>query len=287
MPEPLPHGDHLRSLDVAGLRREYLIHVPPGPEAPRPIVLLFHGTGGTARWIQEETRFGAFADRAGFLAVYPQGLPPDPDAPFKFVANPPAWNVGGPPRPGLTTYDDIGFLRALLDDLSAVASIDSSHVFATGFSSGASMTFRMAAEMSDRLAAIAPVAGYCRVERAGQPVPTLFLIGENDPMVPPLGGPVHTPWSGRVVQRPPIRASLDHWARLMGVEPESQVVSDADGIRIERYPGPIEFEVRTISGLGHHWPGGRGQLKRKLAGSPSDRLNANEVIWSFFDGKRR
>ena len=47
-------------------------------------------------------------------------------------------------------------------------------------------------------------------------------------------------------------------------------------------PGPVEFTVMVVEGLGHHWPGGRGQLKRSLAGQPTDRLDANSAVWEFF-----
>lgn len=277
-------GDHLLSLDLGGRQRECLVRVPPGARRiDRPVVMLLHGTGGTVRWTQDEAKFAAFADAEGIVAVYPQALPPDPSAPPRFVANPPAWDDGGPPRPGRPIYDDIGFIAALLDELPVQARVDRSRVYACGFSNGASMSFHVAARLGDRIAAIGPVAGYCRVATpAVRPVPTLYLIGEDDPMVPPAGGDVLSPWTGDIVRRPPIRESLDRWARLIGATPPPAVERERDGIRVERYPGPVDYVAMTVGGLGHHWPGGRGQLKRKLAGEPSDRLDANATLWAFF-----
>jgi polyhydroxybutyrate depolymerase len=69
---------------------------------------------------------------------------------------------------------------------------------------------------------------------------------------------------------------------LLGCSAVREVVSNDNGILVERYPGPVEFRVMTIAGLGHHWPGGLGRLKKKLAGESTKRLDANQVIWEFF-----
>lgn len=270
------------TLDVAGVRREYLLHVPADdPRAPRPAVLLLHGTGGSAKWAEEEAGFAAFADRAGFVAVIPQGLPPDPDLPPKFIANPPAWNAGGTLFPGHEP-DDLAYFRLLLDDLPARAAIDPARIYVTGFSNGAAMAFELAAAIGDRIAAIAPVAGYCRVNHSVRAVPTLFMIGADDPIVPPDGGKFRSPWTGELKGRPPVWESLCRWAQAIGCDTRHCVECESEGVRIERFAGPVDFLVVTIADLGHHWPGGLGRLKSKLAGKASNRVDANVVIWQFF-----
>jgi polyhydroxybutyrate depolymerase len=232
-------------------------------------------------WTQQEARFDRVADREGVVVVYPQALPPDPTQPPKFLTNPPAWEDGRalPDRP---LFDDIAFFRALLDDLPKRTSIDTSRVYVTGFSNGASMCFRLAVELHDRIAAIAPIAGYIRVEAIPKPMPTLYIIGEVDPMVPPKGGEIFIPWTGKTMLRPPIRGMLDHWATLMGGALPAVVESDVNGVRTERYQGSVEMLFVTVEALGHHWSGGRGQLKRELAGPWNNRLDGNEAIWKFF-----
>jgi polyhydroxybutyrate depolymerase len=273
------------TLEVNGVRREYSLHVPPGKAHARPVVILLHGTGGTIRWTQEEARFHRFAERADFVAVIPQGLTPDPAKPHKFIDNPPMWNVGSQLFPDHRP-DDLAFFRALLDDLPIHTVIDPARIYATGFSNGAAMCFELAAAFGDRIAAIAPVAGYCRATKIGRPMPTLFIIGADDPMVPPLGGTFISPWGGRENLRPPVYEGLDRWAQLLGCSVPREVVAEFNGIRTERYPGPVDFQVVTVAGLGHHWPGGLGRLKKKLAGEPSKRLNGNQTIWDFLHRHR-
>jgi polyhydroxybutyrate depolymerase len=97
------------------------------------------------------------------------------------------------------------------------------------------------------------------------------------------GGEIVTPWEGRRVARPPLAQTLHRWAGALGCGARPPVESEADGVRTFAYPDcTAELTVHIIGGLGHHWPGGRGQFNPKLAGPPCDRLSANDVIWEFF-----
>jgi polyhydroxybutyrate depolymerase len=177
----------------------------------------------------------------------------------------------------------VAFLAALLDDAAARAGVDPARVCLGGFSNGAGMAFRAAAELADRFAAVAPVAGYCRVEpRPVRPVPTLYVVGTHDPLVPVRGGEVRSPWQHRLVRRPPVAETLERWATAIGCGPVPVVESAAAGVRVEAYPGPVEFRAVYVEGLGHHWPGGRGQLNHRIAGPPSPALDATPAVWEFF-----
>lgn len=278
----LTAGDHLMTLSVGGIRREFLVYVPMASiMGPRPCILLLPGTGATAKWALQETQFGTFADRHNFVAVVPQALAPDPQQPPKFLANPPCWNAGSRLFPDHRP-DDLAFFDTLLNELPRHVNIDPHHVYVTGFSNGASMTFELAAHFSDRIAAIVPIAGYARTQATPKsPVPTLFIIGTSDPLVPAFGGDVTSPWTGATVHRPPALEGLVHWAAKLGCQQQRELVSEENGIRVERFAGLCDCTLIIVDDLGHHWPGGRGQLKRKLAGEPTDRLDANEAIWAF------
>jgi polyhydroxybutyrate depolymerase len=273
---------------TVGDRREYLLHVPgltAGARQARPLVVFLHGAGGSAGWADGETGWSKLADREGFALALPDGLPPDPDKPAKFLTNPRRWNDGSSgPTGEPATADDVAFLAAVIDDAISRAAIDPRRVFLSGFSNGAGMTFRAAAEIADRLAAVAPVAGYCRIPdpKPTRPVPTLYVIGADDPLVPLRGGDVRSPWRHRLVRRRPVADTLERWATAIGCDRVPVLESDAGGVRVEVYTGPVAFRSVVIDGLGHHWPGGKEQLNHKIAGPPSNRLDGTAAVWEFF-----
>ena len=149
------------------------------------------------------------------------------------------------------------------------------------------MAFRFAAERAALVAAVAPVAGYCPPLEwsPARPVPTLFVIGTADPLVPPAGGTVRLPWGNKRVDRPPVADGLGRWAAAMGCGPTPGVESDAGGVRTEVYPAHTagaEVRVVTVEGLGHHWPGGKGQLDPRFGGPYSAKVDATRLAWDFF-----
>lgn len=265
--------------------RRYLLFRPPDVASPVVVVFL-PGTGGTAEWTAGETKLPAFAAAAGFVLVVPEALRPRPDLPPKFLTNPPRWNDGSSAATAefQTDADDVGFLSLVLADALARTGGDPRRVYLTGFSNGAGMAFRFAAERPERVAAVAPVAGHCWVPPtpAARPVPTLYIIGSRDPLLPYRGGAVEVPWGNKLLQRPPVVTTLERWAAVISCSPASVVDIDRDGVREEVFPGPVEFRAVTVDGLGHHWPGGAGQFNRRIGGPPSDRLDANRRIWDFF-----
>src|SRR5207248_243685 len=109
---------------------------------PLPLVLALHGAGGNGRGMEQYTGLSAFADRYGFVAVYPSSVP-------KF------WNITASPN----KPDDVAFINQLLDVVESQVCIDPERVYATGVSNGGGMVALLACAMSDRLAAVAPVAG--------------------------------------------------------------------------------------------------------------------------------
>jgi polyhydroxybutyrate depolymerase len=250
-----------------------------------PVIMMLHGAGATGRWAMIETRWADVVERdrlhgnLPMCCVFPDALPLDPEKPAKFGTNPRKWDTAGDA--------DVAFLRAIFNDLEQWLPIDSSRLYLTGFSNGADMTFRAGIDLSDVLAAIAPVAGYCNVDPravAERPIPTLYMVGIEDPLVPLAGGTVQTPW-GRAVRRPALMDNLREWARFQGMSiypiddswmPPSRVISCGPSFN------GSEFSVFVIHGLGHHWPGGKGQLSEQIAGPRSNGMDATELISMFF-----
>jgi polyhydroxybutyrate depolymerase len=287
-------GDHTVTLEVAGLERTYIVHVPPGYKSGTtlPLVIMLHGGGGTAKAAMWETGWAEKADQAGFLAVFPNALPPDPSRPGHFARNPQLWNDGSDRfYPGQKSPDDVRFIAALLDDVSARLAVDKSRIFVTGFSNGASMSFLVGAKLSNRIAVIAPVAGACWLDPAGleRPVAMLYITGNADPLNLIKGGvPKLTTGASdkvRAKPKPPVRESILKWAKALGCPGTPASVVEANGVRTETYgPGRNGTEVLfiTVNGLGHTWAGGRSLLPESMVGRTSDRIKATEVIWDFF-----
>lgn len=287
-------GHHTFTLTVGGLERNYVVHVPTSynPRIQSPLVVMLHGGGGTARAAMWETGWAEKADKEGFLAIFPNAMSRDPAQPSSFARNPQLWNDGSDRfYPGQSAPDDVAFINAMLNDLIANFTVDARRVFFTGFSNGASMTFRVAAELSKYIAAIAPVAGACWLESLTleRPVSMCYITGTADPLNLIEGGVPKLATGGsdqvRAKPKPPVCNSILKWAKAVGCPATPASTSEANGVRTETYgPGRYGAEVVyiTIEGLGHTWAGGKSLLPEFMVGKRSDKVKATDVIWEFF-----
>jgi polyhydroxybutyrate depolymerase len=290
----LAPGRHALTMTVEGLERTYIVNVPASYDARKksPLVVVLHGGGGTAKSAIWTTGWAEKADMCGFLAVFPNAMPRDASRRSSFSGNPQLWNDGSDRfYPGQKATNDVSFINALLDELSKRFSVAKRQVFVTGFSNGASMSFLVGAQLSDRIAAIAPVAGACWFEPVvlKRPVPMLYITGTADPLNLIEGGvpKLATGTSDRVraKPKPPVLQSILNWAKALGCPEMPASVFDVNGVRTETYgPGLDGAEVVyiTVDGLGHAWPGGRSLLPESMVGRTSDRINATDIIWDFF-----
>jgi polyhydroxybutyrate depolymerase len=291
---PTP-GNHNESLEVGAgkMTRTFVVHVPPGFDGKSkvPVVIMLHGAGGSGEGAITETGWDAKSDREGFIAVFPDGSPPHPMLPARFYLNPRLWNDGsGRGAIGVEHVDDLGFISAMIDFLEARYAADPARIYCTGFSNGASMTFSVGLNLSNRIAAIAPVSGHLwyHDKQLAYPVPLLFIIGTDDPLNPIGGGSVKLPWE-KIENVPPIEDSLKEWERMLGCGPEVQTARSNGVLEVtyDRCARGGEVEYYRVSGLGHIWPGGKNRLPEKWVGEPSDSLNATDVIWEFFKAHPR
>jgi len=289
---------HLQTvtLMVEGIERRALVHLPPAYDGKGalPVVLMFHGNGGTAESVVRETGWVAKSDAAGFIVVFPEATRPDMTQPPKFGRNNPAWNDGsGRYHAGERTIADVAFVAALLDHIEATFVVDKRRVFATGFSNGASMAFLVGLELSDRIAAIAPVSGafWIADPKLTRPVSLHYITGTADPINPMEGG-VPTMASGSGFRgvpekaKPPVLEMIDAWVKLLGCEEKGKPLpSTIEGITTVVHTGGrdgTEVFFTTIEGHGHIWPGGKSPLPAFILGKATSRLNANDAVWDFF-----
>jgi polyhydroxybutyrate depolymerase len=292
---PLEPGEHTLTLKVGDTSRKYIVHAPTGYDGKKqmPVVIMFHGGGGTARGAMRETGWAQKADKEGFLAVFPEATPPDPNKPSRFGTNGQAWNDGsGGFHSGERNIPDVAFINAMIDDLIARFAVDRRSIYATGFSNGASMAFRVGVELSARIAAIAPVAGtlWIKQPKFDRPVSLFYISGDADPLNPIEGG---TPKmaTGTAIRtaisrlKPPAHEFVATWANAIGCLAEPKPAPASPGLTTLIYSGTREgSEVRftTIKAHGHIWPGGKNLLPESMVGKPSDKLQATDAIWEFF-----
>jgi len=275
-------GDRTGHLRVGGRTRTYLVHTPPGGGAGLPVVLAFHGGGGTGAGMARISHLDAVADQHHFLAVYPQGYDN-------------SWAGGKGDTPAdVAGIDDVAFVRALIDQLAADQHIDRTRVFATGLSSGGFMSQRLGCELSDRIAGIAPVAATLLTNLAPtcnppHPMPVLEIQVTADPLVPYDGGHVRGRGPGGY---PALSApdSVAHWARVNGCPAVPltaalpALVRDGTQVRTDTYRpcrgAPVV--LYTVVGGGHTWPGGEQYLPVRVVGRTTHQFDASETMWRFF-----
>lgn len=295
-PQPLHKpGNKSLTLEVNGTKRHYAVHVPnrvPVNGVAYPVVVMLHGGGGTSRAAAYETGWNAKADKTGFIVVYPDALARDPARKSHFSKNPQLWNDGSARlQPNQKPTDDIAFINALLDDMQKRFPTDPRRIYVTGFSNGAGMAFRIASELSPRVAAIAPMAGACWIDPGllAHPVPLCYITGTADPLnlieggVPKMATGASDPV--RAKPKPPVRATIQKWARAIGCPAEATVIEHKNDIRTETYgplPSGAEIVYLAIDHHGHAWPGGKSLLPASQVGPCSQSLSATDFIWDFF-----
>lgn len=283
-----PHK-YLYSIEAQGYQWDYSTIVPSSYSNSKkfPLVILLHGAGGNGEVYLNKTAWAEKAEREGFIAVAPNGLPAKMDRKARFTFNPRLWNSGvlSPDSPR-SKIDDVVFFKKLLEKLYSQYQIDRSKVFLTGHSNGGGMVFYLATKLSKEIKAIAPVASALWIKEAETEinVPTLYILGEADPALPLQGGERKTPWGKSLV--PSHQESIDTWAKILGCSKENKLIRNSSAVKIYQYciSNKKKFFVYSLEGHGHEWPGGERMLPAFKTGEMIKGFKATEVIWDFFKG---
>lgn len=272
---PLGAGDQRYKLSFDEVKRTYRVHIPRDycGSVPVPLVVSIHGFAANGRIHRYMTRMNCKADEEGFIVVYPNG-----------TGWPRAWNSGN--KLGKRKQnDDVGFISALIDTMIDHYEVDTCMIYATGFSNGGMMSHRLGCQLSDRIAAIASVAGGlvyddCRSQR---PVPVIHIHARNDPVVKYEGDTI----AG--VHFYSIQEGIEDWARINGcVKGPDTAYTDNGKAWRQRWWNEEGLEVIlwTTRRGGHTWPRGRGFPFPSIA-FPSRAIDANDEMWEFFKAHPR
>ena len=252
--------------------REYLTYIPSGYSHinEAPIVLNFHGFGGTASGQLALSDWRELAEKHGIILIYPQGL--------ELQKGGSHWNPDPVSSDSKSLSDDLGFVRRLLKRISKNYSIDKSRVYATGYSNGAGMAYGLAHHMPDLITGIAPVSGlmndkYLSTTSGVSPVGLISFNGEED-WVRPVNG-----IKGYLASVADISS---HWARINdSTRSVVEQFTDVTGYLIERTSysrddGLITVEQYLVDRGGHEW------FDLDIEGR-----NLNQLAWRFLSRLRK
>tara|TARA_B100001057_G_scaffold490395_1_gene578558 strand:+ start:133 stop:1242 length:1110 start_codon:yes stop_codon:yes gene_type:complete len=255
------------TINSGGVDRDFFLYVPDiyDESTPAPLVFCLHGYGSSASANISYTGFRPVADTAGFILIHPQGT--------QDFFGTPHWNVGW----GSSSVDDVAFVEDMIDYVNDNYNLNNDRIYSTGMSNGGFMSYLLACQLSDKIAAIASVTGSMSPSTFGScspnhPTPVLQIHGTNDGTVPYAGGPFAEG----------IDNVLNYWVNYNNCNtiPSQTPIPDinsGDGTTVDHfvYDGGTNgttVELFKVYNGGHDWPGAFGNYD----------ISSNIEIWKFF-----
>lgn len=296
------------------IERRYLVYAPPqlGPQ-PAPVVFVFPGRGVSAEGMaiyETHTRFETLADRDGFIVVYGNGAE-KPQLPREKPAMPKGGFLQGCFLEHADEGVDVAYVRRIVEQLETELPVDRSRIYATGESAGGGMSFQLALEAPDLVAAIAPVVSlpfqpsgvwlhHCHAKPGFNRVSIAMVAATHDPSISYRPGPsrlysqaiypgmeqTRDAWLKALgIQGPPTIASVPDRVQDDSYQPDTQLTSST--IEIQRYPqGPQGQELLYYKaiGMGHRWPHPVQTWPGlwKMFGKNNQDIDFCDHAWEFF-----
>ena len=282
-------SDQTYTLQHDGIKRNYIVHIPPADKLQKPVPLLFHihGGGGTAKGTAGLTfgRFNELADRDGFIVVYPNAIDKN-------------WNDGrklADVKASEENIDDVGFIIAIVNEIKQKYKIDTTRIFTTGMSNGGFMSARLLCDASElfRGGAILTASlskDYLPKCDPQKPVAVMVMNGTDDPLVPYDGGPVKVfrKTRGDIVSTDEF---VGFWKEKNGCTTKKNTfelpntANDDTTVSVDESDdceNQGALVLYKINGGGHTWPGGKQYLGKRWIGRTNRDIVACDVIWDFF-----
>ena len=245
-------------IDVDGVLRSYYISYPSNvnpDDDSIPLIINMHGFGGNAASQVSYTQMNQYAHPQNIAVVYPQGLNN-------------SWNVYT--YWDNNWYDDVSFMSAMIDQIAIDFNIDLDRVYACGMSNGGYMTYRLACDLSDKIAAFGSVTGNFMLTSMSdcisqdREIPIIHFHGTSDQVVnyyPPS-------FDGALT----VGESIDFWTSYNNLTSEN-VESISNNVEVYTYSkesSETKFAHYKVDGGGHVWFGN------------SWGFNASEELINFF-----
>ena len=270
-------GKHEIKFWSNGLRRKARIHIPKSynSQHAQPLVLNLHAFLNTPTAQEMLTRMLPLAEERGIIMVYPHG---------SFYS----WNGGMCCGTASTSkVDDVEFIDKLIDKLTGDYCIDDRRIYATGMSNGGFMTHRLACELSDRIAAIAPVASVLGLPEAScipeRSVPIASFHGTNDLLVPYMGGTPVKPDLKVKFKFRSVDSTMSQWSDLNRCGYRKELVYNKKNVRCYQWQGcgrtATTIHCKAI-GDTHTWPNAFGGWPTPAT---TRAIDASASILNFFE----
>jgi polyhydroxybutyrate depolymerase len=260
-------GTSERTIKTSGTERSARVHVPASYDATKnvPLVMVFHGYTESAEQIENISQMTPVSDAQGFIVVYAQG-----------ISN--SWNAGkccG--TASAQKVPDVQFVSDLMDALSSELCIDQKRIYAAGFSNGAMLSNRLACELSNRIAAFAPVSGPLAMDGCAPTrfMPMIEFHGTGDFVVPYNGNGLGGALS--------VQDNFTFWSKNAACTDSqpAEVYNKGDTTCVEasQCQGGAAVRLCTVQNGGHQWPGGKSAGP---AGKLTQDISASEEMVKFF-----
>lgn len=278
-------------LECSSRRRRTLFYAGAASalEPEKPLLIAFHGGSGQPEQMEKLTGFISLAKEQNFFVAYPEGLNR-------------AWNDGRE-RPGRREIDDVEFLIKLVDNLCQSYPIDRKRVYACGISNGGFFAQYLAARAPGLLAGVGSVAATVHEPMyknmtVPEPVPIVFILGKDDPVIPFAGGEIELARrkAGFVVSA---EESLNYWVSANHADPhcielELPVLEPDDPTRVlkrvyvplsdrklNKNPEGKPVVAYIVEGGGHAWPMGWQYYRERYIGTTSRQLDTSQELVKF------
>ena len=229
---------------------------------PLPMIVALHGFTGNKKQLEVKWKLRRHVDEKQFVLVYPEGTRDSRGRRFWNATNA-CCNMEG------IDVNDVEYLMELVSEIESKFLIDSDSIHFAGWSNGGFMSYRLACQVSDRIASFASLAG-ANYKRSGicnsaVPVHVLQIHGTQDPIVEYEGGFFRDEQDREGMNwYPGALESVSSWAKINGCRnlpvqlgpldlDRSIEGSDTTILRFENERTGATAELWTIHG-GSHGP---------------------------------
>ncbi len=285
-------GDYKFDINQNNLERYYLVHVPKSYDGMSqvPVIFVFHGGGSNTTNVKKTSEFDSLSDKENFIVVYPQGIV-DPAN----NTNAGTWNTG--PFGGGYSFEndvnDIEFFDLILDEIKNNFFINENKIYATGISMGGMISYRLACQRSNKIAAIAPIAATITLNLDDcdmtNPVSVLHFHGTSDKFIPFFGGDSDASLPKILViggNYLPVDDAINFVNEKNNCDSSPVNYFEENDVTCKKFENCSNYKLVAICVIedgGHTWPGSKESILLKpVLGKTTNTINATKEIWDFF-----